>query len=85
MIKTLKILTKREVYEMRACCSYVSQALKQARLDAGLMQEDIFSKWRLDGWNVISRKRCLEDMLIEITELGRGYVKKGKKAEFLYL
>lgn len=49
---------------MRACCSYVSQALKQARLDAGLMQEDIFSKWGLDGWNVISRKRCLEDMLI---------------------
>ena len=85
MIKTLKILTKREVYEMRACFSYVSQALKQARLDAGLMQEDIFSKWGLDGWNVISRKRCLEDMLIEITELGRGYVKKGKKAEFLYL
>lgn len=111
--------TKREVYEMRACCSYVSQALRQARLDAGLMQEDIFSKWGhradcgnlhqaengirvlpykylerllealglkavivrpgLDGWNAISRKRCLEDMLIEIGEPGRGYVKKGRK------
>ena len=34
----------------------------------------------LDGWNAISRKMCLEDMLIEIGELGRGYVKKGKKA-----
>ena len=34
----------------------------------------------LDGWNAISRKGCLEDMLIEIGEPGRGNVKKGKKA-----
>jgi hypothetical protein len=33
----------------------------------------------LDGWNAISRKRCLEDMLIEIGEPGRGYVKKERK------
>ena len=111
--------TKREVYEMRACCSYVSQALRQARLDAGLAQEDVFSKWGhrpdsgnlhqaengirvlpykylerllealglkaviirpgLDGWNAISRKRTLEDMLAEIGEPGRGYVQKGRK------
>lgn len=112
--------TKREVYEMRACCSYVSQTLRKARLDAGLLQEDIFTKWGyradsgnmhqaengirvlpynylsrlldalglkavivrpgLDGWNAISRKRTLEDMLLEIGETGRGYVKKGRKA-----
>ena len=36
---------KREVYEMRACCSYVSQALRQVRLDAGLLQEEVFSRW----------------------------------------
>ena len=33
----------------------------------------------LDGWNAISRKRHLEDMLAEIGEPGRGYVKKGRK------
>ena len=92
---------------------------RQARLGAGIAQEDVFSKWGhspdsgnlhqaengirvlpyknperlleslglkavivrpgLDGWNAISRKRCLEDMLIEIGEPGRGYVKKGRK------
>ena len=36
---------KREVYEMRACSSYVSQALRQIRLDAGLLQEEVFSRW----------------------------------------
>ena len=36
---------KREVFEMRACCSYVSQALRQVRLDAGLLQEEVFSRW----------------------------------------
>ena len=36
---------KREVYEMRACSSYVSQALRQVRLDAGLLQEEVFSRW----------------------------------------
>jgi hypothetical protein len=36
---------KREVYEMRACSSYVSQALYQIRLDAGLLQEEVFSHW----------------------------------------
>lgn len=39
--------TKREVMEMRACASYVSQALRQARIDAGLLQEQLFSKWGL--------------------------------------
>lgn len=39
--------TKREVWEMRACCAYVSQALRQARIDAGLLQEELFSKWGL--------------------------------------
>lgn len=39
--------TKREVMEMRACASYVSQALRQARIDAGLLQEELFSKWGL--------------------------------------
>ena len=29
---------------MRACASYVSQALRQASIDAGLMQEELFSK-----------------------------------------
>ena len=39
--------TKREVWEMRACCGYVSQALRQARIDLGLMQEELFAKWGL--------------------------------------
>ena len=39
--------TKREVWEMRACASYVSQALRQARIDAGMLQEELFSKWGL--------------------------------------
>lgn len=30
---------------MRACCNFVSQALRQVRLDAGLSQEDVFSRW----------------------------------------
>ena len=36
---------KREVFEMRACCNFVSQALRQVRVDAGLSQEDVFSRW----------------------------------------
>ena len=36
---------KREVWEMRACRSYTSQTLRQTRMDLGLLQEDIFSKW----------------------------------------
>lgn len=36
---------KREVFEMRACCSYVSQTLRRVRIDAGLVQEDVFSRW----------------------------------------
>ena len=39
--------TKREVWEMRACCGYVSQSLRQARIDSGLMQEELFAKWGL--------------------------------------
>jgi len=39
--------TKREVWEMRACCAYVSQALRQARIDSGMLQEELFSKWGL--------------------------------------
>lgn len=39
--------TKREVWEMRACCGYVSQTLRQARIDSGLMQEELFAKWGL--------------------------------------
>ena len=38
---------KREVWEMRACSSYVSQALRQARIDSGLLQEELFSRWGL--------------------------------------
>ena len=36
---------RRELAEMRACCCYVSQALRKARIDAGLLQEDVFSRW----------------------------------------
>ena len=32
---------------MRACCAYVSQALRQARIDSGMLQEELFSKWGL--------------------------------------
>ena len=39
--------TKREVMEMRACACYVSQDLRLARINSGLMQEDIFSRWGL--------------------------------------
>lgn len=39
--------TKREVWEMRAYCGYVSQTLRQARIDSGLMQEELFAKWEL--------------------------------------
>ena len=39
--------TRREVWEMRACCGYVSQTLRQARIDSGLMQEELFAKWGL--------------------------------------
>ncbi len=110
---------KREIMEMRACSSYTSQVLRNARVAAGLQRSDILVKLGfkegssnlvkaetgvrvlpykylehllealglkaiiirpgLDGWNTISRKRCLEDMLIEIGEPGRGYVKKGRK------
>jgi len=109
---------RREIMEMRACCSYTSQVLRNARITAGLLRGDVVAKLGfkngphnlvkaetgvrvlpykylerllealglkaiivrpgLDGWNAISRKRCLEDMLIEIGEPGRGYVKKGR-------
>lgn len=36
---------KREVWEMRTCCGYVSQTLRQARIDSGLIQEELFAKW----------------------------------------
>lgn len=32
---------------MRACCGYVSQTLRQARIDSGLMPEELFAKWGL--------------------------------------
>jgi len=50
------------------------------RLLEALELKAIIIRPGLDGWNAISRKRCLEDMLIEIGEPGRGYVKKGEKA-----
>lgn len=36
---------KREINEMRACSRYVSQSLRQARIEKGLSQQDIFSQW----------------------------------------
>lgn len=32
---------------MHACCGYISQALRQARIDSGLLPEGLFSKWGL--------------------------------------
>ena len=46
---------KREVFEMRACCSYVSQALRQVRPG-------------LEGWNKHSLNMNLEEMLVAIGE-----------------
>ena len=37
--------SRREINEMQACCRYVSQSLRQARIDKGLSQQDIFSQW----------------------------------------
>lgn len=105
---------KCEIMEMRACCSYASQVLRNARVAAGLQRGDVLARLGfsevssnlvkaetgvrvlpykylehllealglkaiivrpgLDGWNSISRKRHLEDMLAEIGELGNGYV-----------
>lgn len=38
---------RREISEMRACSCYVSQALRKARIDKGLSQEEVFSQWGL--------------------------------------
>ncbi len=35
----------REINEMRACSRYVSQSMRQVRIDKGLSQQDIFSQW----------------------------------------
>ena len=37
--------SRREINEMQACCRYVSQSLRQARIDKGLSQQDVFSQW----------------------------------------
>lgn len=37
--------SRREINEMSACSRYVSQSLRQARIDSGLSQHDIFSQW----------------------------------------